>query len=127
MVLIWRHFRSARGEDNHFDRLFATTDLHGASLEVSGRHACRLGRCHTDDHLTRNRSRCESRGDVDGITERGEVIDSGAKPGRPNECHAGMDSRPSWNWTPTACGWLVRLARPGRLRLLPLLPDGAAR
>jgi hypothetical protein len=43
------------------------------------------------------RRRCESRGDVDGITKRREVIDGGAKPGRPNECHAGMDSRPSWN------------------------------
>jgi hypothetical protein len=51
-----------------------------------GRHACRLGGCHTNDHLACSRSRCESGGDVDGITERRELFDGGAKPGRTNEC-----------------------------------------
>jgi hypothetical protein len=97
MALIWRHFLSDRGENDHLDRLCAPADLHGASLELVGRHACGLGGCLTNDHLTGTCSRCESRGDVDGITERGEVIDGCARPGRSNECHAGVDSRSHWN------------------------------
>jgi hypothetical protein len=50
-----------------------------------------------NDHLAGNRSRCESGGDIDRITDRREVVDGCAQPGRPNECHAGMDSRSYWN------------------------------
>ena len=53
-----------------------------------GRHACRLGGCHTNDYLACSRSQCESGGEVDGITECREVVDGGAKSGRANECLA---------------------------------------
>jgi hypothetical protein len=97
MMLIWRPIRSTGGENDYLDRLCATADLHRASLEVVGRHACGLGGCHTNDHLARHRSRCQSRRDVDDITERGEVVDGGARSGRSNECLASVDSRSHWN------------------------------
>ena len=93
LVLIGRHFLSTCRDNDDLDRLGASTDLHGASLDVLDRHACGLGGCHTYDHLARTCSRCESRGDVDDITERGEVVDGCAKSGRSNECLARVDSR----------------------------------
>jgi len=42
-----------------------------------------------------NRSRCESGGDIDRITERCEVVDGCIQPGGPNDSHAGIDSRPT--------------------------------
>jgi hypothetical protein len=97
MVLVWRHLSVQPWENDHLNRLCAPTDLHGASHELVSRHACGIGGCHANDHLACNGSRCQSRCDVDGITERGEIVDSFAKPGRPNECLAGVDSRSYWN------------------------------
>jgi hypothetical protein len=83
-------------ENNHLDWLGAPTDLHGASLELLGRYVCGLGRCHTHDHLARGSSGCQSRRDVDGVTERSEVIHRRPKPCRPNKCLAGVDGRSYW-------------------------------
>src|SRR5512133_777634 len=85
------------GENNSLDRLNAPSDCHRASLELIGRDACRLGGCHTNDHLACSRSGCESGRDVDGITECGEVLDGGAEAGRANECLAGVDGRSYWD------------------------------
>jgi hypothetical protein len=41
-------------ENDYVDGLCATTDVHGASLWVVGHQACRLGGCHTNDHLARS-------------------------------------------------------------------------
>jgi hypothetical protein len=65
-----------------------------------GRDACRLGGCHTNDHLACSRSGCESGRDVDGIAECREFLDGGAEPGRANECLAGVDGRSYWMATP---------------------------
>jgi hypothetical protein len=93
MVLICQYPFVWRCQNDHLDRLYAPTDLHGASLESVGCHAGGLGSCHTHDHLACKRSRCQSRRDVDGITERREVVDSCARSGRPNERLACVDSR----------------------------------
>src|SRR5829696_475799 len=67
---------------------------------VDRRHACRLGGYNTNDHFACSRSRCQSGGDVDGITECYEVVDGGAKPGHANECLAGVDGRSYWDGHP---------------------------
>jgi hypothetical protein len=36
----------------------------------------------------------------DNVTKRHEIVDGCAKPGRPNECLAGMNSRFLLEWTP---------------------------
>jgi hypothetical protein len=93
LVLIWRHlFRLAGAEQPPRSALCA----HGCPRCVAGvrRLRClRPGGCHTDDHFACDRSRRQSGRDVDGITERREVIDSCAEPGCPNERHACVDSR----------------------------------
>jgi hypothetical protein len=66
MVLICQYLFVWRCQNDHLDRLYA----HGASLESVGCHAGGLGSGQTHDHLACNRSRCQSRRDVDGITER---------------------------------------------------------
>jgi hypothetical protein len=96
MALVWR-FLSNRGENNYIDRLCASAYRHGALLKVISRHACGLGGCDTNDHLAGYGSRRKSRSDIDGITERRKVVDGCARPGGPNECHAGVDCRSDWN------------------------------
>jgi hypothetical protein len=51
-MLIWQHFCVGAGRTITSIGC-ASTDLHGASLEVLGRHACSLSGCHTNDHLAR--------------------------------------------------------------------------
>jgi hypothetical protein len=65
--------------------------------------ACGLGGCHTNDHLAGNRSRCESLGDVDNITQCREVIVGCAEAGGSNECLAGVDSRRDTDVVVLAC------------------------
>jgi hypothetical protein len=78
----------ARGERS----LRSALCVHG-SPRCAALHLCGLGGCHTNDHLARRRSRCQSRGDVDNITKRREIADGCAKPGRANEGLAGVNSR----------------------------------
>jgi hypothetical protein len=70
----------ARGERS----LRSALCVHG-SPRCAALHLCGLGGCHTNDHLARRRSRCQSRGDVDNITKRREIADGYAKPGRPTK------------------------------------------
>ena len=108
MVLIWQHSFCLAAGDDHLDPLpaprISTVRRSGCLVPIPAASAA------ATLTITRGtRSRCESRGDVDCITERCEVVDGCAKPGRSNECDAGVEAVPTGMDTND-----VVLARAGR-------------
>ena len=98
VVLTWRNFCLPAGRTITSIGSRATADPHTASLEVAGRHPCGLGGCHANDHLPPATAADASRAVM--LTASPSAVKSStgsAQPGRPNECHAGVDSRSYWN------------------------------
>ena len=95
-------------EERHLDRLRVHADIHGASLELVGRQVCGLGGFLSQSPRLR-RGRRQSRGDIDGVPERGGSRRQSCLVLSPQRMHRRVDGRslpewisPAWFWAATS-------------------------